>query len=109
MPATKTTTTTTDGREQLLDAVRRSQAALVDGLRAWTETVQRFTPAPTAWPPADQLPSATEVVDSVFDAAAELLAAQRELAHGLLGATGPLAERARQAAAEAADRATKGA
>jgi hypothetical protein len=43
-------------------------------------------------PRTDQLPSPAEVVDSVFDFAAQLLNAQRELAHSVLGATTAVGE-----------------
>jgi hypothetical protein len=49
-------------------------------------------------PGGSQLPSATEVVDSVFDFAAQLLNAQRELAHSILGATTAVSEQAQAAA-----------
>ena len=74
---------------QVLDGIRKSQEAVIDGLRTWAETMQQLVPgtAQAAMPRTDQLPTATEVVDSVFDFAAQLLNAQRELAHSVLGAT----------------------
>src|SRR6266702_3402320 len=68
----------TDLQAQILDTVRQTQAVAVDGLRSWTETVKQFTPKPAAWPLADQLPTPAEAVDSVFDLAGQLLAAQRQ-------------------------------
>ena len=103
-----TTKGTAEVQDQFLDAARQSQAALIDGLRAWTEAVQQLTPAQTAWPLAE-LPTPTEVVDSVFDFAAQLLSVQREFAHSVLGATAPLVEQGRQEAAttQQAQKATK--
>ena len=86
---------------QVLDGIRKSQEAVIDGMRAWAETVQQLVPGSAqaaAVPGAGQLPSATEVVDSVFDFAAQLLNAQRELAHSILGATTAVSEQAQEAA-----------
>jgi len=103
-----TTKDTTDAQGQILDAVRQSQAAVVDGLRTWTETVQQLVPGRTSWPTAaDQLPTPAEVVDSVFDFAAQLLSAQREFAHGVLGATAPIVERIGQEAEKTVQQAQK--
>jgi hypothetical protein len=93
---------------QFLDAVRKSQEAVIDGLRSWTETVQQFLPQQPqrgSWPQAQGLPTTAELVDSVFDFAAQLLNAQREFAHGILAATAPIADRARQGTEEAAQQA----
>src|SRR5919204_635915 len=100
-----------DFQAQWLEGIRKSQAAVVDGLRSWTETVQQLVPQQTAWAGSEQLPSPTELVDSVFDFAAQLLNAQREFAHSVLGATTSIGERAREEAektAQQAQKATKG-
>jgi hypothetical protein len=85
---------------QVLDGIRKSQEAVIDGMRSWAETVQQLVPgaAQAAVPGAAQLPSPTEVVDSVFDFAAQLLNAQRELAHSILGATTAVSEQAQETA-----------
>jgi hypothetical protein len=79
---------------QVLDGIRKSQEAVIDGMRTWAETIQQLVPGTgqAAVGRADQLPSPAEVVDSVFDFAAQLLAAQRELAHSVLGATTAIGE-----------------
>ena len=84
---------------QVLDGIRKSQEAVVDGMRSWAETVQQLVPgtAQSSVLGASRLPSPTEVVDSVFDAA-QLLNAQRELAHSILGATTAVSEQAQEAA-----------
>ena len=97
---------------QVLDGIRKSQEAVVDGMRAWAETVQQLVPGSAqtaAVPGVGQLPSATEVVDSVFDFAAQLLNAQRELAHSVLGATTAIGERVQEEAERAAATAEKAA
>jgi hypothetical protein len=55
----------------------------------------------------DQLPTPAEVVDSVFDFAAQLLNAQRELAHSVLGATTAIGERVQGETEKAAGTAKK--
>ena len=58
-------------------------------------------------PGAGQLPSPAEVVDSVFDFAAQLLNAQRELAHSVLGATTAIGESVQKETEKAAGTAKK--
>ena len=101
--------TTQELQAQILEGIRKSQEAVLDGVRSWTETVQQFVPgtARTAWPGAEQLPTPAEVIDSVFDFAAQLLNAQRELAHSVLGAATAAAERVQEEAGKAADTAGK--
>ena len=79
---------------QVLDGIRKSQEAVIDGMRTWAETIQQLVPGTTqaAMPGTDQLPTPAEVVDSVFDFAAQLLDAQRQLAHSVLGATTAVGE-----------------
>jgi len=80
---------------QVLDGIRKSQEAVIDGMRTWAETIQQLAPSTSQAVSArtDQLPTPAEVVDSVFDFAAQLLDAQRELAHSVLGATTAIGER----------------
>ena len=94
---------------QVLDGMRKSQEAVIEGMRAWTETIQQLVPGTgqSALPRTDQLPSPAEVVDSVFDFAAQLLNAQRELAHSVLGATTAIGESVQEETEKAAGRAKK--
>ena len=94
---------------QVLDGIRKSQEAVIDGMRTWAETVQQLVPgaAQSAVPGTSQLPSPTEVVDSVFDFAAQLLNAQRELVHSVLGATTAVGERVQEETEKAASTARK--
>ena len=71
-----------DPQRPLLDAVRESQAAVVDVVRAWTDITERLT--------RDlRLPFAridlADTVDRVFDVAEQALAAQRQLALTVTG------------------------
>ncbi|HEV3505336.1 MAG TPA: hypothetical protein VG637_08665 [Actinomycetes bacterium] len=102
---------TQEVQAQVLEGIRKSQEAVIDGMRAWAETVQQMVPgaAQAAAPGAAQLPSPAEVVDSVFDFAAQLLNAQRELAHSVLGATTAVGERVQEETGKAAGTARKSA
>ena len=94
---------------QVLDGIRKSQEAVIDGMRTWAETIQQLMPGTgqSALPRTDQLPTPTEVVDSVFDFAAQLLNAQRELAHSVLGATTAVGESVQKETEKAASTAKK--
>ena len=52
-----TKTATDDLQGQVLDTIRKSQEAVVDGLRSWTEAAEQFVPRTAAWPGADRYPS----------------------------------------------------
>jgi hypothetical protein len=102
---------TQEVQAQVLEGIRKSQEAVIDGMRAWAETMQQLVPgaAQAAAPAARQLPSPAEVVDSVFDFAAQLLNAQRELAHSVLGATIAVGEQVQEETGKAAGTARKSA
>jgi hypothetical protein len=100
-----TKTATDDLQGQVLDTIRKGQEAVVDGLRAWTEAAEQFVPRTVAWPGADRYPSPTELVDTAYDFAAELLKAQREFLHKAIQVTAPLYERIEEQGAKAAERA----
>ena len=102
--------TTQEIQAQVLDGIRKSQEAVIDGMRSWAETVQQLVPgsaAQAAGSGGGQLPSPAEVVDSVFDFAAQLLNAQRELAHSVLGATTAVGERVQEETEKVAGKAKK--
>jgi hypothetical protein len=106
MPTAKDPTQELQG--QVLDGIRKSQEAVIDGMRTWAETIQQLVPGTTqAAVPRTDLPTPAEVVDSVFDFAAQLLNAQRELAHSVLGATTAIGERAQEETEKAAGTARK--
>ena len=71
---------------QTLHAVRKTQDAVVEAVTAWTETADkipgyaRFT---------KQFPAATEVIDSNFDFAQQILTSQRDFAGRIVAATTP--------------------
>jgi hypothetical protein len=88
-----TKTASDDLQGQVLDTIRKSQEAVVDGLRSWTEAAEQFVPRSAAWPGAENYPSPAELIDSAYDFAAELLKAQRDFLHKAIQVTAPLYER----------------
>jgi hypothetical protein len=87
-----------DFQNEVLNAIRKSQAAVVDAIERWASTVQSMKPElPELNLPfadglnvADKLPKPDEVVKSAYDFAEQLLANQRKFAEDVLKATAPL-------------------
>jgi hypothetical protein len=82
--------TTTQGlQDEILNTVRKGQEAVIDAIRAWSETVQSITPKLPAVPVpgADKLPKPEDVVASAYDFAEQLLASQRKFAEEVVKAT----------------------
>jgi hypothetical protein len=79
-------------QDEFITAIRKSQEAVVEGVRTWADTVRSVTPKTPSvqMPLADKLPKPEEVVASAYDFAEKLLASQREFAEELLRATTPL-------------------
>jgi hypothetical protein len=68
--------------EDVVEAVKVGQQSALRVVNAWTESVQSVTPASFGkLPTPEQL---TEYVDRAYEAAAEVLAAQREFAQALV-------------------------
>jgi hypothetical protein len=93
-------------QNSFLSAVRESQAAVIDVLRAWTDIGQQMT--------RDlRLPVAridlADAVDRVFDVAEQTLAAQREFARTLAGAATRQVDITVDTAVETADTAVEAA
>jgi hypothetical protein len=76
-------------QDDVLNTVRKSQEAVIDAIRTWSETVQSITPKLPAVPVpgADKLPKPEEVVASAYDFAEQLLASQRKFAEEVVKAT----------------------
>jgi hypothetical protein len=103
MPST-TRNATDDLQAQILESIRKTQEAVVDGLRSWTEAVGQFVPRTGAWPGADRVPTPAELVDAAYDFAGEVLKAQREFLHQAIQVTAPLSDGAEERGAKAAGR-----
>jgi hypothetical protein len=84
--------TSQEVQSEILDAVRKSQDAVVDAIKRWAETVQSLTPSIPVpnLPYSDKLPKPEEFVASAYDFAEQLLASQRNFAESVLQATKPL-------------------
>jgi hypothetical protein len=79
-------------QDEVLNTVRKSQEAVIDAIRTWSETIQSITPKLPAVPVpgADKLPKPEEVVASAYDFTEQLLASQRRFAEEVVKATASL-------------------
>ena len=83
---------------EVLNTIRKSQAAVVDAIERWVTTVQSLRPElpgmnlPFAenFNVADKLPKPEDLVKGAYDFAEQLLASQRKFAEDVLKATSPL-------------------
>lgn len=77
---------------EVLNTIRKSQAAVVDAIETWATAVQSITPdlPDVSVPFTDKLPSPQDAVASAYDFAEQLLSSQRKFAEDLLKATAPL-------------------
>jgi hypothetical protein len=81
-----------DVQEEILNTVRKSQAAVVDAIQTWASAVQSITPAlpDVNLPFADKLPRPQDLIAGAYDFAEQLLASQRKFAEDVMAATAPL-------------------
>jgi hypothetical protein len=82
-------------QEEILNTVRKSQAAVVEAIQTWTSTIQSITPALPELnvPFTEKLPKPQELIASAYDFAEQLLASQRKFAEEVLKATAPMLAR----------------
>src|SRR6266571_7801256 len=82
-------------QEEILNTVRKSQAAVVEALETWVSAIQSITPElpDVNVPFADKLPKPQELVASAYDFAEKLLASQRKFAEDVLQVTGSVTAR----------------
>jgi hypothetical protein len=80
-------------QEEILNTVRKSQAAMVEAIQTWTSRVQAITPElpELNMPFSEKLPKPQDLIASAYDFAEQLLASQRKFAEDVLKATAPLA------------------
>jgi hypothetical protein len=73
---------------EVLNAISKSQAAVVGAIGTWASTIQSIKPElPSVHVPfADKLPTPQEAVAGAYDFAEQLLASQRRFAEDLLNA-----------------------
>jgi hypothetical protein len=77
-------------QEQTLKTVRQGQQAIIEGVRAWANAVEKAIPETPAIPYADELPSPQEILQSGFEFAEQLLKSQRQFAESVLDAAAPV-------------------
>jgi hypothetical protein len=79
-------------QDEVLNTVRKSQAAVLDAIQTWVATVQSITPdfPEVSVPFSDRLPKPADLVANAYDFAEQLLASQRRFAEDVLRATGTL-------------------
>ena len=80
-------------QEQALKSIRETQQAIVEAVRTWADSIEKTTPASSALPFAEELPSPQEIVQTSFGFAEQLLKAQREFAENLITAAAPVIEK----------------
>jgi len=85
--------TSREVQDQVLEAVKKNQAAVVDAVRRWAESVEKIVPdVPTPSLP-EGLPDPSELVGQAFTFASKLLDTQRDFAQQLLSAAPSLSGR----------------
>lgn len=85
-------------QNEIMNAISKSQAAVVEAIQKWASTVQSMKPElPDLNLPfadnlniADKLPKPEGVVKNAYDLAEQLLANQRKFAEDVLKAASPL-------------------
>jgi hypothetical protein len=87
-----------DYQNEIVKAISKSQAAIVDAIEKWAATVQSMKPElPELNLPfadslsiSDKLPKPEDLVKNAYDFAEQLLANQRKFAEDVLRAAAPL-------------------
>ena len=77
--------------QEIESTIRKSEQAVIDAIRSWSQALQVALPDPLVRIPfADRLPSPKQVVSSAYDAAEAVLASQRKFAERALEVAAPL-------------------
>jgi hypothetical protein len=102
--ATDLTGISTTAQDQILAAISTTQAAIIDGVRTMTSSMNAAMPAmaklPTI-PGIDKLPTPADTLELGFGFAERLLAGQRDFAERLVAAMVPAVEPVKTKAAKA--------
>ena len=86
---TAITEITSKVQEQLLEALRASQDAVVDTVTTVADSVERVLPGPAKGTLASNLPLASEAADQAFSFAEKVLDAQHKFVNRVLSAVTP--------------------
>lgn len=76
-------------QDQILDAIKQSQNAVLEAVSTWSESVTKLVPNLPEMPKlpmSDVLPKPAQVSDQFFDLAQQLLASQQEFVEQLMAA-----------------------
>jgi hypothetical protein len=92
--------------DQVLEAVKQGQEAIVKAVRTWADASKSLIPDLPPLPFADQLPNTSDLVENAFAFVDKILASQREFASELLEAAKPVYANADKAKNGAAAKAT---
>jgi len=76
-------------QDKTLEAMRQSQAAVIDVVETWAKAVENTVQDLPAIPVASALPTAEEIIKTSYDFAGKMLSAQREFAEKLVAAAAP--------------------
>ena len=79
-------------QEQVLKAIEATQAAVLDGVRTWSKTMESVIPASMPKfdiPGVEALPSPKEAIAIGFDFAEKLMSTQKSFAEQLMTALTP--------------------
>jgi hypothetical protein len=81
-----------DLQDEILNTVRKSQAAVVEAIQTWATAVQSVAPSlpDVNVPFAHRLPKPQELIANAYDFAEQLLASQRKFAEDVVKATAPV-------------------
>lgn len=102
-----------DIQGEVLNAIRKSQAAIVDAIERWASTVHSVKaelpelPFADSLNLADKMPKPEELVKNAYDFAEELLATQRKFAEDVLKASSGLVTTGAATAAKKAGKAAE--
>ncbi|HRW19869.1 MAG TPA: hypothetical protein P5181_13605 [Dermatophilaceae bacterium] len=85
-------------QEQALEAIKTGQAATLEAVKSWQETMAKMAPVAPAAPamPAEMTAAwgdPKEIIDSVYDFAGKLLDLNKSFVHELLQASTAAAEK----------------
>lgn len=80
-------------QEQTLKTLQQGQQAIIEGVKAWANAVEKSIPETPASPFADELPNPHELVQTGFEFAEQLLKTQRQFAESVLDAAAPVLNR----------------
>jgi hypothetical protein len=84
-------TTVQEVQGQIVDTIAKSQAAVVDAVKAWADAVKSVTAEVPGVPQVtEKLPDPAVYVADAYDFAERLLATQREFSEKVLEATAPV-------------------